>query len=279
MTPQTPLPLRWARLARVTGHLLSGMAIAAFLFRRLNQAGRHAAMRRWSHQLLVALNVTVRASGLPPGGSRALPKHCLLVCNHVSWLDILVLLSVCPATFVAKSEIRRWPLVGWLCAKVGTLFIERGRRRAARKTNGIVSAALSEGTLVCIFPEGTTTDGLGIARFHSALFQPAAEVGAMVQPMVLRYRDRAGNYCAAPNYVGDTSFLSSLWGSSGARHMVCELVFLTPLESAGRDRQEIARAAEAAVATELGVPIPTPPHAHARRSRPGTGDGLRAESR
>ena len=266
----TPLALRCARVARLAGHLARGLAIAAFRYGGMSEAGQHAAMRKWSRQILTALGVTVRVEGLAAAPSATLPRRCLLVGNHVSWLDILVLLSVCPATFVAKSEIRRWPLVGWLCAKVGTLFIERGRRRAARRTSGIVSDALARGTLVCIFPEGTTSDGLGIAHFHSALFQPAADAGAIVQPLALRYRDRHGHYSAAPNYVGETSFLSSLWSTTGARRMVAELVFLAPLEASGRDRRALARATEAAIAAALGVTIPAATPARARHSRPGT---------
>ena len=113
--------------------------------------------------------------------------------------------------------------------------------------------AMARGALVCIFPEGTTTDGLALARFHAALFQPAVDAGAMVQPVALRYAQRNGHYSAAPNYVGDTSFLSSLWSTTSARHLVAQLSFLDPLQTAGYDRRDLARSAEAAVAAGLAA--------------------------
>ncbi|MBM3346024.1 MAG: 1-acyl-sn-glycerol-3-phosphate acyltransferase [Betaproteobacteria bacterium] len=289
MTLAAPLPLRLVRIARLVGHLFRGLAIAAFRYGRMDEAARRAATRRWSLAALTSLGVTVHIEGPPAAApADALPARCLLVANHISWLDILVLLSVCPAIFVAKSEIRGWPLVGWLCARVGTLFIQRGRRRSARHTSKVMADAIARGALVSIFPEGTTTDGLSLARFHAALFQPAADAGAMVQPVALRYAHRSGHYCAAPNYVGDTSFLSSLWSTTAARHMVARLSFLVPLEAAGRDRRDIARSAEAAIAAKLGVGVAsgipaaatTPAHRkHGRHTPPGTGDGPRGGSR
>lgn len=256
MTAAAPPRLRLARIARLIAHLVRGLAIAAFRYGGMDDATQQATIRRWSRAVLTALGVTVHVEGLPSAArAAALPARCLMVANHVSWLDILVLLSVCPAIFVAKSEIRGWPLVGWLCARVGTLFIERGRRRSARHTSKVMADAMARGALVCIFPEGTTTDGLALARFHAALFQPAVDAGAMVQPVALRYAHRNGSYCAAPNYVGDTSFLSSLWSTTSARHLVARLSFLAPLETAGRDRRDIARSAEAAVAAGLGVSV------------------------
>lgn len=254
MTTVAPLPLRIARIARLIAHLFRGLLIAAFRYGGMDEATQRATIRRWARAALTSLGVTVRVEGLPSAApAEALPARCLLVANHVSWLDILVLLSVCPAIFVAKSEIRGWPLVGWLCARVGTLFIERGRRRSARHTSKVMADAMAGGALVCIFPEGTTTDGLALARFHAALFQPAVDAGAMVQPVALRYAQRNGHYSAAPNYVGDTSFLSSLWSTTSARHLVAQLSFLDPLQTAGRDRRDLARSAEAAVAAGLAA--------------------------
>ncbi len=251
MIAPAPLWLRLARIARLAGLLARGLGTAAFRYGRLNAAAQRSAVRRWSRDILSALGISVRVQGLATPHAEALPPHCLMVGNHVSWLDIVVLLSVCPAIFVAKSEIRGWPLVGWLCARVGTLFIERGRRTAARHTSKIMSDALRNGTLVCIFPEGTTTDGLAVARFHAALFQPAIDAAAMLQPFVLRYAFHNGHYCAAPNYVGDTSFMASLWSSTSARRMVAGVEFLAPFDAATGDRRELARTAETAVAAAL----------------------------
>ena len=276
MTAPAPLALRVTRVAHLAGHLARGLAIAAFRYGQMSEAAQRSAIRRWSRDILSALGVTVRIHGLAAKPAEALPPRCLMVSNHVSWMDILVLLSVCPATFVAKSEIRGWPLVGWLCARVGTLFIERGRRASARRTSKIMSDAMQRGTLVCIFPEGTTTDGLGLARFHAALFQPAVDAAAMVQPVVLRYLHHNGQHCAAPNYVGETSFLTSMWSTTSAPRMVAELSFLMPFAAAGCDRRVLARTAESAVAAALGAAaaataaMPGVPPARGHRSPPGT---------
>ena len=256
MIAPAPPWLRMARIARVASLLIRGLGTAAFKYGRMNASAQRSAVRRWSRDILSTMGITVRLHGLAAPRAETLPPHCLMVGNHVSWLDILVLLSVCPAIFVAKSEIRRWPLVGWLCARVGTLFIERGRRTSARRTSKIMSDALRNGTLVCIFPEGTTTEGLSVALFHAALFQPAIDAAAMVQPFVLHYAFHNGEYCAAPNYVGDTSFMASLWTSTSARRMVANVEFLLPFNAAARDRRELARTAEAAVATALASSRP-----------------------
>src|SRR5207247_908912 len=102
-----------------------------------------------------------------------------------------------PATFIAKSEVRSWPVVGWLCTLVGTLYIERGKRSEARRARQIIAAELRRGTLVAVCPEGVTTFGRSLERFHSALFQPALHASATLQPVALRYLDAAGRHTDA----------------------------------------------------------------------------------
>jgi 1-acyl-sn-glycerol-3-phosphate acyltransferase len=244
---------RLLRVARMTGHLVRGLAILATRYPRLSDTAKQLEVRRWARDVLRAIGASVQVSGgAPPSSPGTPPVRCLLVGNHVSWMDIIVLLSVCPVTFVAKSEIRRWPLVGRLCTSVGTLFIERSRRSAAKRVNAIVTDALTRGQLVFIFPEGTTTDGTGVAHFHSALFQSAADAAAMVQPVALRYTDNRGRYSAAPNFVGETTFLESLWSATAAPHIVARLAFLAPRDAAGRDRRLLAEEARHAIAEALG---------------------------
>lgn len=182
-----------------------------------------------------------------------MPPRCVIVSNHISWMDIFVLAANYPAVFVAKSEIRRWPLVGWLCQRAGTLFIERGRSSSARRTNATIAAAIESGSLISIYPEGTTTDGKGLAHFHAALFQPAIDSQAIIQPVALRYRDRQGNYCGAPNFVGETTFLQSLWHTTAEPRILADLQFLAPITSVGRDRRTLARDAHAAIAGSLAL--------------------------
>lgn len=277
MSPRpTPFITRCLRILRVALHLLRGLVIALFRFPRLSPTRQRGEVRRWSRQLLTILAVRVHATNHPD----ELPPVCMLVTNHISWLDIFVVLASHPSVFVAKSEIRQWPLVGWLCARVGTLFIERGRRSATRHVNAAIVTALQGGTVVGIYPEGTTSDGLSIGRFHAALFQPAIDAGATLVPLALRYTDRNGRHCSATDFVGDTTFVESLWSTTSARTIVADVQWLAPLVCAGRERRELARQAEAAVAAALSVPVSATTSAAglSSRSAPGTGDGPQDES-
>jgi 1-acyl-sn-glycerol-3-phosphate acyltransferase len=228
---------------------MDGLATARLRYPFMSAEQQRRAMRRWSGKLLSILSVVVPAEDR----HHPMPPRCVIVSNHVSWMDIFVLAANYPAVFVAKSEIRHWPLVGWLCQRAGTLFIERGRSSSAKRTNETIAAAINGGSLVCIYPEGTTTDGKGLARFHAALFQPAIDSLAIIQPVVLRYRDRQGNYCGAPNFVGETTFVQSLWHITAARQIVADLQFLEPLSSADRDRRALASEAHSAIAAALAL--------------------------
>lgn len=247
----TPFVLRCIRLIRLAGHLVGGLMDAWLRYPRLNAQRRRTVMRGWSRRLLSILGVTVRVLNAP----HSLPASCMIVSNHISWIDIFVLTSIYPAIFVAKSEIRRWPLIGSLCARAGTLFIKRNSRSSAKRTATTVTAAIRSGALVSIYPEGTTTDGKCIRRFHAALFQPAIDAEAVIQPAALRYLDREDHYCSAPNFVGDTSFVASLWNITAAPRIVAELSFLKPIETDSQDRRVLARASQTAIAGALGVQV------------------------
>jgi len=249
---RTPVPLRLLRLVRLALHLLHGLAIAWLRYRRLSEAEQLSYKRRWSQALLSILAVSVRGRDL----SRKLPERCMLVLNHISWLDIFVIDAKFPATFIAKSEIRKWPLIGWLCSLVGTLYIERGRRSAARHARQAVARELERGVLIAVFPEGITTYGRGLERFHAALFQPALDAAATLQPVALRYLDSRGQHTNAAGYVGETSLLESVWSIVSTPRMVVELNLLEPISASAQTRRSLADQAEAAIAAKLGVRAP-----------------------
>src|SRR6266581_2190387 len=253
---RTAVPLRLFRLARLALHLVRGLAIAWLLFPKLSGAEKQAHTRRWSNTLLSILSVSVREKNAP----KQLPGRCMLVLNHISWLDIFVVDARFPATFIAKSEIRNWPMVGWLSTLVGTLYIERGKRSEVRRT------------LIAVFPEGITTFGRSLERFHSALFQPAVDAAATLQPVALRYLDAAGRHTDAAGYVGDTSLLESVWTIVSTRHMIAEFNLLAPISVRAQTRRSLAEKAEIAIAGALGVPAPqeSPPARHRPHKLPGT---------
>jgi 1-acyl-sn-glycerol-3-phosphate acyltransferase len=195
------------------------------------------------------LKVEARVHGLPDGG---LPGNLLIVANHISWLDIFVLNTLQPSRFIAKAELRRWPLVGGFIANVGTLFIERDRRRHTHSIKRDAAEALARGDVIAIFPEGTTSDGSMVLPFHSALLQPIVDTGGHVQPVAIRYRTMSGEHNGAPAYVGETSLMESFWRITGERMQVVELHVTPPLPARARHRRELTRAAEAAIRLALG---------------------------
>jgi 1-acyl-sn-glycerol-3-phosphate acyltransferase len=169
---------------------------------------------------MMLCGVKIRARGEP-----RLNGPVLWVANHVSWIDIFVLNSVRPTTFVAKSEIRRWPVLGWLVAGAGTVFIERGRRHAVRAVGHQMKARFDEGMAIGLFPEGTTSPGHDVELFHSSLFDAAIRAGVDIQPVALRFMHRGerSDYVA---FVGEQSLMQNLWCLLGTTGVEVEAVFL-----------------------------------------------------
>jgi 1-acyl-sn-glycerol-3-phosphate acyltransferase len=242
------LPTRAARLAGILWHLADGLLTAACAFPFYDAARRQRAIRRWSARLLRHLGVRLRVEGELPAG-----RPMMLIANHVSWLDIFAINAVHPVRFVAKSEIRRWPAIGWLCDRTGTLFIERGRRADAGRVNALMVQVMQAGDLVAVFPEGTTSNGAQVLRFHSALLQPALKSGAAVQPVALRFEHGDGSLCTEAAYDGDKSLWRSLCDIIARPGIVARVSFL-PLLPAQPDRRALADAAQAAIATRLQKP-------------------------
>lgn len=239
---------RGLRVTRLALHLLQGMLTIAMLFPVYSAARRSAAVKRWSYLLLRMLGVVLHVHGKPP---REHVQPAMLVANHVSWLDIYAINAVLPVRFVAKSEIRAWPVIGWLSAKTGTLFIERSRRRDTVRVIGEIVAAMQRGEVVTVFPEGTTTDGSQVLRFHGSLLQPALQAQARVHPVALRYERGDGSLCVEAAYDGD----KSLWDT--LRSIIAQPVthvhawFLPPVPTDARDRRALADSAQKAIADRL----------------------------
>lgn len=236
------------RLVRLALHLLQGMLTIALLFPFYAPARRRIAVKRWSHALLAMLGVKLHVHGKPP---RRHAPPAMLVANHVSWLDIYAINAVLPVRFVAKSEIREWPVIGWLSAKTGTLFIERARRRDTVRIGGEIVTAMQRGDVVTVFPEGTTTDGSQVLRFHGSLLQPALQAEAHVHPVALRYERGDGSLCVEAAYDGDKSLWDTLRSILARPVIHVQVWFLPPLPATGADRRTLAHAAQAAIADRL----------------------------
>jgi 1-acyl-sn-glycerol-3-phosphate acyltransferase len=247
----TNLFTRIFRLYRLAGFVAGCAAYVALSFSSLDAAQRLACIRRWSTQLLDILAVRISVVGTPPVAGTSL----MIVANHISWLDVFAINSAHPSRFIAKSEVRSWPLLGWLCEETGTLFIHRARRHHTAHINQQVVAAFAQGDSFAIFPEGTTTAGDTLLPFHASLLEPALAGNASVYPVAIHYTRPDGSPCPEADYTGDKSLLGSMWLMVSQREIHGQLQFLPPVVSANRHRREVARAAESAIASALNLAV------------------------
>ncbi|MGH3945431.1 MAG: lysophospholipid acyltransferase family protein, partial [Pseudonocardiaceae bacterium] len=198
---------RLLRLLGVAAMLLAGAALAIVL-PQLGPTRREQALRAWFRTLLGTLRIQLAVTGGdrfgPPGAG------VLVVSNHVSWLDLVVLGAVQPLRMVAKSEVRTWPVIGPLARRAGTVFVDRGRLSALPRTVAAVSGALAGGAAIGAFPEGTTWCGLAGGRFRPAVFQAAVDTATPVRPVALRYRLAGAGTTTVASFVGS----ATLWDAA-----------------------------------------------------------------
>jgi len=233
-----PVRISW-RLSLLILHIFTGLFMAIFFLRKVVHPGSLAArFTLWWHQRLCNI-FGMRKS--VHGNINQQPT--LFVINHISWFDIPSLGSSVPVHFLSKDEINSWPLVGWMAEKAGTLFIKRGFKGAAEQSIKDITQALLNGGHVIVFPEGTTTDGSSLARFHSRLFQAAINAKAQVQPIALSYPHPDGVHPKAP-FIGDTQFIESLIDMISEKSMDVRLDFLQPVNASEYSRDELAEIAK-----------------------------------
>jgi 1-acyl-sn-glycerol-3-phosphate acyltransferase len=214
---------------------------------------RRALVGWWAGKLLRIVGVSARVEGDPPAPGE---RGAMIAANHVSWLDIFALQSVRPTRFVAKSEVRDWPIAGWIAERAGTLFIRRSQKRDIARINEMVRGALEAGDCVGIFPEGATTEGDELLKFHSSLFEAAVANRARVHPCAIRYEHEDGSLCRAMAYVGELSFMQSLGLVIRQRRVVVRVRFAPAVEAEGAARRELAATCRTAVASLLGLESP-----------------------
>jgi 1-acyl-sn-glycerol-3-phosphate acyltransferase len=162
----------------------------------------------------------------------------LLVANHISWLDILVMHAARHCRFVSKSDIQHWPLIGALATAAGTLYIERASRRDAMRVVHRMADALRAGEVVAVFPEGTTGDGVQLLPFHANLLQAAISTDAPVVPVALQFLDaRSGQTSLAPCYVGDDTLIGSIWRTLTTPGITAVVTYGPAQHALGRNRR------------------------------------------
>ncbi|MFZ4480688.1 MAG: lysophospholipid acyltransferase family protein [Rhodoferax sp.] len=194
------------KLIRLLLELSRASLILWLQFPRLERDRKLLEIQRWASKILLILQVEIQCEGSLPDQSNA-----LVVANHVSWLDILVIQSLMPGVFVAKAEVRRWPLFGMLAQACSTIFVERSSRASARTMVDGALRAFEQGYSVVAFPEGTSSDGVDLAAFHSNVFECAIKAQTPVRPVTLRYVEgQTGLPCEAALFIGEMTLTSSL---------------------------------------------------------------------
>ncbi|CAM4411592.1 1-acyl-sn-glycerol-3-phosphate acyltransferase [Bordetella tumbae] len=238
------------RLILVVLWIIFGLLCVGLVYPFLGLSARARLNRFWSRWLMSFCGIRVVVSGQP-----LLTDAVLWVANHVSWIDIFVVNSVRATAFVAKSEIRSWPVIGWLAAGAGTLFIERGQRHAVHAVGEAVQARFKQGEAVGLFPEGTTSEGDTVRPFHASLFEPARVACIPIQPVVLRFLQH-GQRSPLAAFVGEETLATNLWRVLGATGLSVEVEFVAPLATQSPDgtpvtRLEISKQARSAIADRL----------------------------
>ena len=229
--------------ALLAAHLSAGAAAALLFPRGVDERF----LRGWCRLACAILGLRVRRVGSPA------PCPSLYAANHVSWLEIVALGSITPLGFVAKDDVRRWPLIGALASAAGTLFLRRGSARAASRVVSAAVERLAEGRSVAVFPEGTSTSGETVLAFRASLFEAAARLGCDVQPVSVSYPLAPGRRAVAP-FIGDDEFLPHLLRVLGEPGVDVRLVYAPALPGRGRTREELARGAREAVLDGLRGP-------------------------
>jgi 1-acyl-sn-glycerol-3-phosphate acyltransferase len=224
------------RLLHALLHAVGGWLTITLLFPRWGAQRRAATVQAWAARMLAILGIRLHVEGQPPAQGPV-----LLVANHLSWLDILVVHAARHCRFVAKSDVRHWPLIGTLATGGGTLYIERASRRDAMRVVHHMAQSLKAGEIVAVFPEGTNGDGVHLLPFHANLVQAAISSQAPVQPVGLRFVDDAsGRPSTGPLWLGDDTLLDSLWRTLAGPPFAAHVRFGDAQEADGRDRRQWA---------------------------------------
>jgi 1-acyl-sn-glycerol-3-phosphate acyltransferase len=227
------------KLFLITILFINGLFIAAGIFPAVNflnsaanaKIKRDALKIRWLRRFGAIVNLHIVKNG-------ELPEHrAILVSNHISWLDIIVIGQYLPAYFVAKSDISSWPVIGYLARQGGTIFIRRGDKQHIRATAEKMVWLLKQNSNIIAFPEGTTTKGDEVLNFHSSLFQPALLTRSTIQPVALQYQGIAKEH--AP-FVGDDGFVPHLIKMLTLDKIEVQLSFLPVINNSGKNRHAVS---------------------------------------
>jgi 1-acyl-sn-glycerol-3-phosphate acyltransferase len=213
--------------------LLKFVTLIAVHARFPDRTTRARWLQKVCRRALRVFHVHLRVTG-------AIPSSGLLVCNHLSYLDILVLGATAPCVFVSKCEVKRWPVFGWFASLAGTLFLRRGMRSDVARMNCEMVPVIESGALVVLFPEGTTSDGREVLPFKSSLLEPATRQQHGLSAGFIEYALNDGSVVDEVCYWRDMTLAPHLLNLLGKRRVEARLCF-TELRQASPDRKQLAR--------------------------------------
>lgn len=234
--------LKSLKIIQLVMHIFYGIGVIIYhtLIKRrsANDPIFKEAFTHWYQQGCAIVGLRIVVEGKPAVGP------VLMVSNHVSWLDILLLASVANPRFLSKAEIRKWPLIGWAGQQIDTLFIKRGERSASEAASAGIAEGLQQGNRILIFPEGTTTEGKVVKRLHARLFGAAINTRSLVQPIVIHYTDDNDTSDTSDriHFVGEQNLMSNLWLLLGCQNPTAYVYCLPTVDSTGLTRKALSGA-------------------------------------
>jgi 1-acyl-sn-glycerol-3-phosphate acyltransferase len=241
------VPITYLRLLYA---FLKAFWILFVQFPRLDRASQSLAVQQWSADTLKLLGISVEVMGALEI-TTSNPSR-LLVANHISWLDPLVIQTLQHSIFVAKQEVSQWPVVGRIAKGCEVVFVNRGSPSSARKMVQSMTDALQKNMCIAGFPEGTSTEGHAVGFFHSNLFEVAVANACEVIALSLRYKDPQTHAMRfEPAFVGDIGFLQSLHRVICASPLVVQVVVSEPIAPHGHTRRTLAQLVQKKVESQL----------------------------
>ncbi len=225
--------------AQIIIHVLAGVFILSLVFPWINGSKKDRHIQAWSRRLLRIFKMKLILTGLED----VIAAPALFAANHISWLDIHVINACKPIRFVAKSEVRAWPIFGWMAKQLGTVFIRRDNARHAREVVEQMAGVLKTES-ICIFPEGTSTNGEQVLAFRPNLFESALVAHSPIYPIAIGYIcEKTGMRSDSPAFIGDMGLLESMSRVINSRGLRVNVHFLSPCQphiSGGFDRKMAA---------------------------------------
>ncbi len=220
-------------------------------FPRLNRERKLEEIKTWSQHTLEILGIEVlHETSLTKIEQSASPL--MFVANHVSWVDALIIQSIQPSIFVAKAEVKAWPIVGSIAKGCGVVFVNRGSPSSARRMVDEVSSALHHGYCVAVFPEGTSSEGSSVSLFHANLFEAAINHHIQIQPLAIRYTNPAtGALCLKAAFIGDIGFVQSLHQVMTSTGIQAKVHVGDMLSPQGHSRRTLAHLSHRSVSSQL----------------------------